>query len=175
MGGVMAVAKPRTAKPKSKFTSRKSWREKLEKKQVHEIVPLEGKFAAQFGAGTMLIPRPLDVDALIRKVPPGKLVTLSGLRRSLAKSFGTTTTCPMCTGIFCRIAAEAAEEALGQGATDITPYWRVVTDEGRLNPKWPGGIPGLTKKLKAEGHVVVKAEGKKAPQVKGFEEALVGW
>ena len=40
----------------------KSWREKLEKEQAREIVD------DPTGRGKMLIPRPLDVDAVIRRV-----------------------------------------------------------------------------------------------------------
>ena len=157
----------------SKMKSRKSWREKLEKKQERELIPLEGKYRDQFGEGTMLIPRPLDVEAVIRTVPKGKLLTLGLLREHLARQAGATVACPMTTGIFCRIVAEAAAEEAARGAKQVTPYWRVVTDEGRLNPKWPGGIEDLTRKLHAEGHTVVPPEkGKKPPLIKDFAQHL---
>ncbi len=59
----------------------------------------------RFGTGTMLIPKPLDVDALIRKVRKGKLVTQARIREKLAKEFKADTACPITTGIFVRIAA----------------------------------------------------------------------
>jgi hypothetical protein len=42
---------------------------------------------SHFGKGTMLIPTPKLVDALIRKVPKGKLVTVGELRRKMAADF----------------------------------------------------------------------------------------
>ncbi len=52
-------------------------------------------------------------------------------------------TCPLTTGIFLRIAAEAAGEDDGSGKTRITPYWRVVKDDDSLNPEFPGGMEGF--------------------------------
>lgn len=46
--------------------TRTTWREKLEKEQEPKIVNIPPKMAKRFGTGRMLIPRPLDVDALIR-------------------------------------------------------------------------------------------------------------
>ncbi len=42
----------------------------------------------------------------------------------------------------------------------ITPYWRTLKTGGELNPKYPGGIARLRKRLAAEGHRVV-AKGKR--------------
>ena len=42
----------------------------------------------------------------------------------------------------------------------INPYWRTLKSDGELNPKYPGGIPNLKKKLESEGHHVVH-KGKK--------------
>ena len=58
----------------------------------------------------MLVPTPLLVDALIRKVKRGKLVTVTQIMKRLAKDFHADSTCPMTTGIFIRIASETAEE-----------------------------------------------------------------
>ena len=95
---------------------------------------------ARFGKGTMVIPKPLDVDALIRRVPRGKLVTIPQLREELARCSRVNVACPLCTGIFVRIAAEAAQEERRAGKKLVTPYWRVISSEGRLNPKFPGGV-----------------------------------
>jgi alkylated DNA nucleotide flippase Atl1 len=69
------------------------------------------------------------------------------------------------TGIFIRIAAEAAEEDARKGKTRITPYWRVVKDDGSLNPKFPGGVKRQAEKLRAEGHRIVPGAGKRLPRV----------
>jgi hypothetical protein len=157
----------------SKFTSRTRWREKLEKPQEPKIVNIPPKMV-RFGKGTMLIPTPKLVDILIRKVPKGKLVTVGELRRKLAADFGTDVTCPLTTGIFLRVAAEAAEEDRANGHARVTPFWRVVKDDGSLNPKFPGGVANQSRYLRAEGFNVNR-NGKKPPRVKDFDRRLVNF
>ncbi len=157
----------------SKFTSRTTWREKLERVQEPKVVDIPPKMQVRFGTGKMLIPKPLDVDALIRQTPKGKLLTTVQLREELARRCKANVSCPLTTGIFVRIAAEAAEEARREGKKTITPYWRVITGEGRLNPNFPGGVSAQGRKLTAEGHKLKRAEGKRPPAVKGFEKLLV--
>lgn len=146
--------------------SRTSWREKLEKEQERKVVN-DPK-----GRGRMLIPQPLDVDALVRRVEYGKLATIDQIRGRLAKDYHADLTCPLCTGIFLRIAAEAAEEDLARGVMVITPYWRVVKRDGGLNEKFPGGIKAQAVRLVKEGHTIEAGKGKKPPKVKDFEEHL---
>jgi alkylated DNA nucleotide flippase Atl1 len=69
------------------------------------------------------------------------------------------------TGIFVRIAAEAAEEVASTGNPKITPYWRVLKDDGSLNPKFPGGVDRQAEKLRAEGQQMVAGKGKRPPRV----------
>jgi len=102
----------------------------------------------------MLIPSPLDVDAAIRKVPRGKVVTMTRLREKLARSAGVDTTCPLMAGMFLRIVAEAADQDLRAGKSRVTPYWRVVRDDGRLFEKLPGGPAAQREHLEEEGHKV---------------------
>jgi len=151
----------------------KTWREKLEKDQEPKVVDIPPKMAKRFGTGKMLIPTPLLVDGLVRKVEKGKLVTINQIRKRLAKDFKVDSTCPLTTGIFLRIAAETAEEDLTRGVTEITPYWRVIRDDGSLNEKFPGGIDAQATYLEKEGHTIELGRGKKPPKVKDFEKALV--
>ncbi len=150
------------------MAKRKTWREKLEAKQERKVVD------NLRGGGTLLVPKPLDVDALMRKVEKGKLVALGQIRGRLAGEHGADDTCPLCAGIFLRIAAEAAEEDLGRGVADITPYWRVLKGDGRLNEKFPGGVEAQAARLEEEGHTIEPGKGKKPPKVKDFEGSLVG-
>lgn len=155
-----------------KFTSRISWREKLERTDHSKIVEVPASMAKRLGPGTMLIPRPMDVDALIRKTKRGKLVTVSEIRARLARDNNVDVACPLTTGIFIRIAAEAAEEDLRNGRKRVTPYWRVIRDDGSLNEKFPGGVKAQSRRLKEEGHSISPAAGKKPPRVKNFETLL---
>lgn len=146
--------------------ARKTWREKLEAKGVPKVVD-DPK-----GRGKMLVPSPLDLDALIRKVEKGKLVTDKQIREHLANKFKVDLTCPMTTGIFLRIVAEAAEEDLRAGAEEITPYWRVVKPGGRLMEKFPGGVEAQAAHLRAEGHILEPSKGKEGLRVKELESSL---
>lgn len=120
----------------------------------------------------MLVPTPLLVDALIRKVKKGKLVTVTQIMERLAKDFHADSACPMTTGIFLRIASEAAEEDRREGKKQITPYWRVLKKDGKLNEKFPGGTKAQALRLRKEGHSIQPGEGKKPPKVKDFEKSL---
>jgi len=147
--------------------TRKTWREKLETAQEPRVVN------DPRGRGKMLIPRPLDVDALMRQIERGRLITDSQIRERLAKDFHANITCPMTTGIFIHIAAEAAEEDLSRGEKQVTPYWRVIKSDGSLNEKFPGGVEAQAERLKEEGHTIEPGKGKKPPRVKDFEQFLV--
>ncbi len=153
--------------------TRKTWREKMETDQQPKIVNLPPEGWAKMGGKTMLVSTPRDVEALIRKIPKGKVITSPLLRQKLAIDFGAECTCPTSTGIFIRIAAEAAEEDRAAGATPITPYWRVLAKDGSLNEKLPGGVKAQADNLKAEGFQIEAAAGKRPPRVKDFDRRLV--
>jgi len=151
-----------------------SWREKLERDHgLPKIVDIPPKMEKRFGKGKILIPKPLDIDVLIRKVRKGRLVTQSQIREKLAEDFKVKVTCPITTGIFVRIAAETAEEDLKAGKKQITPYWRIVRDDGSLIEKFPGGVKTQANYLKEEGFMIEPRKGKRLPKVKDFKEYLV--
>jgi hypothetical protein len=126
----------------------------------------------RFGTGKMLIPKPLDVDALINKIPRGNLATVAQIREQLAKDAHAHCSCPITTGIFLRIVAEAAEEYRRGGKNEVTPYWRVIKADGSLNEKFPGGVEAQAARLKEERHVIEPNKSKKPPRVKNFEKSL---
>ena len=177
------------------FQSRTSWRAKLEKNQAAKLVLATLPTFKRHGPMKLLIPRPIDVDAVIRRVRKGRLVTVAQIREVLARDFNSqpasarravacvdrlsdakelkaSSACPLCTGIFVRIAAEAAEEDRRAGKKRITPYWRVIRDDGTLHEKFPGGPPAQARQLKAEGHHLEPGRGKRPPKVKDFEKSL---
>lgn len=154
----------------TKLTSRIPWRTKLEKPSVQlpKIVRVPPKWRKQYGTGTMLIAHPLEVDVLIRKVPRGKLVTVAQLRKCLARTHRADTTCPLTTGIFVRIVSEVAEEERRAGKKRVTPYWRVVRDDGSLNEKFPGGVKQQARHLRTEGFLLDRGK-----RVRDFDRRLV--
>lgn len=125
------------------------------------------------GGENILVPTPLLVDELIRKVTKRSLITVGQIRERLAQKYRADSTCPLTVGIFLRIISEAAEEDRRKGKKQVTPYWRVVKDDGSLNPKYPGGVEAHAARLKEEGHKIVPGKGKKPPKVQSFETALV--
>jgi hypothetical protein len=143
------------------MSRRKTWREKLaDDKDLPKVVPITGKMKARWGRGTVAIPAPREVDAIMKRVPRGKVITINEIRAIVAQEHGATIGCPICTGIFAWIAAHAADEAAAEGKTRITAYWRTLKTGGELNPKYPGGTRQLKIQLEAEGHRVV-AKGKR--------------
>jgi len=151
---------------------RKSWREKLaDSKDLPKTGRVMGRMTKRWGTGTMVVPAPREVDALMKQVPRGKVTTINELRAALAKKHKADFACPITTGIFSWIAAHAAaEEAAAEGARRITPYWRTLKTGGELNEKYPGGVPALRRKLAAEGHRVVKKGNRYL--VEGFDKVL---
>jgi len=116
---------------------------------------------------TMVIPAPLEVDAFMRQVPEGKVATISEIQKALARKHRVTVACPLTTGIFAWIAANASVEA---GHGDATPYWRTLKTGGEINAKYPGGAKEAARHLRAEGHKIVKKGARYF--VANYEKAL---
>jgi hypothetical protein len=141
--------------------AKKSWREKLaDDKGLPKVCEPSGKFSKRFGEGTFVIPAPREVDALMKQVPRGRLVTINELRAALARKHKTNFACPITTGIFSWIAAHAAAESEAEGAKRITPFWRTLKTGGEVNQKYPGGVDAIAKRLRSEGHKIV-SKGKR--------------
>ncbi len=153
--------------------TRTSWRAKLDRPQQRKVIPIPRSLEKKLGKGSVLIPHPLDVDLLIRKVPRGRLITDSFLRERLARMFDADVTCPESTAAFVRMLAGAAEEDLRAGRTRVTPYWRVVRDDGSLNEMTRAGIKRQTMLLLKEGHTLTLGKKGRPPRVKDFENVLV--
>jgi hypothetical protein len=151
---------------------KRTWCEKLaDDKGLPKVVPITGTMSRRWGTGTVVVPAPREVDALMKKVPAGKLITIDELRRTLAAAHGATIACPITTGIFAWIAAHAADEAEQVGAKRITPYWRTLKAGGELNPKYPQGIEQLVRRLRAEGHKIIRKGSRRF--VADFADSLV--
>jgi len=140
---------------------KKSWRQKLaDGKDLPRVEKISGKMSKRWGEGTVVIPSPLEVDEIMKRVPRGKVITINEIRSLLARKHEATIGCPLTTGIFAWIAAHAAEEEANDGRKRITPYWRTLKTGGILNEKYPGGIKAQREKLQSEGHRILKKGGK---------------
>ena len=154
--------------PKKKQT----WVEKLnDSKGLPKVEKITDKMSQRWGRGTVVIPAPLEVDEIMRKVPVGNLITINEIRSALARKHEATIGCPMTTGIFAWVAAHAAEEREQSGEKNVTPYWRTLKSGGVLNEKYPGGAEAQKLRLIREGHTVIR-KGKKYV-VLNYEKALI--
>ncbi|HUL23998.1 MAG TPA: hypothetical protein VLZ10_21290 [Thermodesulfobacteriota bacterium] len=151
---------------------KKSWREKLaDSKGLPRVERMTEKMSSRWGTGTIVIPAPMEVEEIMKRVRKGKLVTVNGIRNILAKKHGATIGCPITTGIFAMIAAHSGREAMEKGKKRITPYWRTLKSGGEVNPKYPGGIEDQKKRLESEGHEVIQ-RGRKY-LVKDYQNHLI--
>ena len=156
------------------MTAKRSWKDKLmDSKDLPKVVEITDKMSQRWGTGTVVIPAPVEVDAIMKKVPQGKLITINEIRNKLATTHNASIGCPMTTGIFAWIASHAAEEDKAAGINNYTPYWRTLKTGGILNEKYPGGLKNLKKRLEAEGHKVIQKGRSKHFMVEGFEKSLV--
>jgi hypothetical protein len=68
---------------------RKTWREKLaDSKDLPRVVEITGKMSTRWGTGTIVIPAPIEVDEIMKKVPEGKLITVNQIRAIVAQKHG---------------------------------------------------------------------------------------
>ena len=151
-----------------------TWAEKLaNSKDLPKVKHFDDKKGMTWPAGSYCLPAPVEVDAIMKQVPKGKLITINEIRQILAKKHKADFSCPITCGIFSWIAANAADEAESLGKKRITPYWRTLKTGGILNEKYPGGLKNLKKRLEAEGHTVIQKGRSKHFMVEDFEKSLV--
>jgi hypothetical protein len=74
------------------------------------------------------------------------------MRNELAAAHGADISCPISTSIFARIAAEAAIEdtAVGVPLSDVTPFWRVIEEDGTVAKKLSCGPDFIRSRRAAE-------------------------
>ena len=74
--------------------SKLSWREKLsataEKNDLPKVVEVNEKMSKKWGEGTCVIPSPVEVDATMKSVPEGRLITINQIREIMAKKYNAT-------------------------------------------------------------------------------------
>lgn len=127
------------------------------------------KTIAKYGGERMYFAPPLAYDAMMKRVPLGKLTTVGELRAYFARHNDADFTEPITAGIFVSIAAWAS----AQREEDETPYWRTLKAKGELNPKYPGGVAAQQEKLEAEGHtIIVRGRKNLRYYVQNYEAAL---
>ncbi|HRK24722.1 MAG TPA: hypothetical protein PLQ11_07190 [Beijerinckiaceae bacterium] len=110
------------------MAGRKTWREKMGPVKSPEVTTLARAMVGGRPGDRLLIPTPHLVRDYVVAIPRGETRDVLRLRADLAEAAGADVTCPLTTGMFLRIVAEAALEDAGAGAPQeaVTPFWRVV-------------------------------------------------
>lgn len=127
------------------------------------------KSIEKYGGDQMYFAPPIAYDAVMKRIPYGKVITVGKIREFFARKHGADFTEPITAGIFVSIAAWASH----QREQDKTPYWRTLKADGELNPKYPGGVEAQKERLEAEGHSIIQ-KGRKNIRyyVKEYEKVL---
>ena len=152
----------KTTQPKKGMRSRTPWKVKMLKPAEPQFVEMPGIWAKKMGNGPLLIPTPKRIAEVVNGIHEGDVLTLEQLRRILADEHDAAHSCPMTTGIFLRFVAEATEEQWKEGGATLAPYWRVVQNDYKLNPKFPGGPEVQAQRLESEGWKINRS---KAPHL----------
>lgn len=132
---------------------RKTWQEKMLNGREPVVEHIDKDFADIPAGATMLIATPQIVDAYIKHIPKGHSTTLQQMRKDLAAEYHAQYCCPVTSGIFLRIVAEAAYEQYEKGApvSKITPFWRMVDSKSPTAKKLTFGLDFVKEQRKKEG------------------------
>lgn len=135
------------------MSTKKSWSEKFMTRTEPEVKRIDKAFADIPANGLMLIASPKILSDYLHQVPKGKTVDIKTIRKDLALEYRAEYTCPVTTGIFLRIAAEAAHEAYqkGEQIERITPFWRAIAPNSPAAKKLSFGQDFLVKMRELEG------------------------
>jgi len=131
---------------------KKSWLDKLNENKEPKIKRIDIDFADIPAGSNMFIATPKLIDQYINELGVGKRIDLKTLRKDLAIEHNADYTCPVTTGIFLRIVAEANYEKLQQGKhlEEITPFWRVIEHNSALAKKLTFGQDFLLEQIEKE-------------------------
>jgi hypothetical protein len=131
---------------------KKSWLDKLNENKEPKIKKIDIDFADIPAGSNMFIATPKLIDQYINEIGVGKRIDLKTLRKDLAIEHNADYTCPVTTGIFLRIVAEANYEKLQQGIhlQEITPFWRVIEPNSALAKKLTFGQDFLLEQIEKE-------------------------
>ena len=131
---------------------RKTWQEKLHNGHPWKVEVVDKKFADIPEGATMLVATPEIVDAYIRDIPAGTQTTLQQMRKDLAAEYNAQFCCPITSGIFLRIVAEAAYEEYkaGKPLKKVTPFWRIIDSKAPVAKKLTFGTEFIKQQRSAE-------------------------
>lgn len=149
--------------------TRKTANEKLNgSKDLPKLLDLSTKPEAmkRLRGKIMLVASPKQYELIMGSVPPRKVITLDHIRLYLAKQAHADLTCPITSGMFTNICANASDERIDNKIA----WWRTLKKAGELNEKYPGGIDAQKLLLEIEGHKV--EQRRKRYFVVNYEDSL---
>lgn len=153
----------------------KSWTEKHDN-HAHpaHVEILDKPFAGLPVGASIVVATPKEVTAYLRRIPKGQTRSVEALRSHLARKYKADAACPLTTGIFLRIAAEAALEKMAAGAPvgSAAPFWRVVDPGSPLAKKLSCGPSFIMARRRAEG--VTEAKPARRPAANKKRKSATG-
>jgi alkylated DNA nucleotide flippase Atl1 len=117
----------------------KHYRHKLENSPEPKVEDVGTSLKPPFGQGKMVISSPLVIEDYIKQIPFGEVRTMDQLRTSLAVQADADFACPLTSGIFARVVAEASDYERVNKLPITAPWWRLIKSDRSLNDKFPGG------------------------------------
>lgn len=134
----------------------------LDNDQIVDISPAREKF---FGcAGKMLLPSQATVEALIKRIPSGRLATTDQFRASLLKTFAVQAVCP--------VTFRKRLQSIAKDPTHSIPIWRVIKPNGEiLSLQQSSSNPNQAAMLEKEGFQL--EPGKKHLRVENYPAHLL--
>ena len=131
---------------------KKTWLDKLNETKEPKLKRIDIDFADIPAGSNMFIATPKIIYKYIQEIGYGNRIDTKTLRQDLAIAHNADYTCPVTTGIFLRIVAEANYEKLQQGKTveEITPFWRVIEPNSVLAKKLTFGQDFLLQQIEKE-------------------------
>jgi hypothetical protein len=132
--------------------TKKTWTEKLHVKKEPQLIKIHKDFWGYTKGDSMYISTPKIIENYIKQIAKGKSIDTITMRNDLAIENNAVFTCPLTTGIFLRIVAEAAYEQIEQGVPlkNITPFWRIIEPTSALAKKLSFGKDVLIELRKKE-------------------------
>jgi hypothetical protein len=134
------------------MAKKKNWLDKLNEPKESKIKQIDIDFADIPAGSTMFIATPQLLEQYINQIEPGQRVDIKTMRKDLAMEHNAAYTCPVSTGIFLRIVAEANYEKLQKGEPigTIAPFWRAIDPQSALAKKLSFGQDFLKAQIEKE-------------------------
>ena len=131
---------------------KKTWTDKLNEPKKSQVKLIDKDFADIPAGSRMFIATPSIIEEYIKQIEPGNRVDLKTLRKDLAIEHKADSTCPVTTGIFLRIVAEANYEKLqaGDKLEKLAPFWRAIDPKSPLAKKLSFGSEFLDEQISKE-------------------------